>query len=45
MTDDTFRTEKVAIETMLNHYLKTGTMLTWADLDPEADPYGHNQSN
>jgi hypothetical protein len=45
MTDDTFRTEKVAIETMLNHYLKTGTMLTWADLHPEADPYGHNQSN
>ena len=45
MTDDTFRAEKVAIETMLNHYLKTGTMLKWADLDPEADPYGHKQSN
>lgn len=45
MTDDTFRTEKVAIETMLNHYLKTGTMLKWADLDSEADPYGHNQNN
>lgn len=45
MTDDTFRTEKVAIETMLNHYLKTGMMLKWADLDPEADPYGHNKNH
>ena len=45
ITDDTFRTEKVAIETMLNHYLKTGTMLNWADLESEADPYGHHPSH
>jgi hypothetical protein len=42
MTDDTFRTEKAAIETMLNHYLKTGTMLKWVELEIEADPYGHH---
>ena len=45
LTDESFRKEKAAIETMLNHYLKTGTMLKWADLLTEADPYGHETSH
>lgn len=40
LTDDAYRTEKATLEKLLNHYLKTGTMLKWADLGPEADPYG-----
>lgn len=40
LTDDAYRTEKAILEKLLNHYLKTGTMLKWADLGPEVDPYG-----
>ena len=40
LTDKAYRTEKAMIEKLLNHYLKTGTMLKWADLGAEADPYG-----
>ncbi len=42
LDDDALRREKAAIETMLDHYLKTGTMLKWTALDLEADPYGHD---
>jgi hypothetical protein len=40
LTDDAFRSEKAALGKMLNHYLKTGSMLKMADLDPETNPYG-----
>jgi hypothetical protein len=40
LTDEAYQTEKAIIEKLLNHYLKTGTMLKWADLGAEADPYG-----
>ncbi|BBO69491.1 hypothetical protein DSCA_34210 [Desulfosarcina alkanivorans] len=39
LTDEAFRSEKAALERMLDHYLKTGTMLKMADLDLETDPY------
>lgn len=42
LTDDIFITEKAAIEKMLNHYLKTGTMLPITDLNLEAD--SHDQT-
>lgn len=45
LTDDAFRAEKAILEKLLSHYLKTGTMLKWADLDPEADPYGQKNHN
>jgi hypothetical protein len=45
LTDDAFRAEKEILEKLLNHYLKTGTMLKWADLGLEADPYGQPGSH
>jgi hypothetical protein len=38
LTDEAFRSEKAALGKMLNHYLKTGSMLKMADL--ETNPYG-----
>ena len=43
LTDESFRTEKTVIEKMLNHYLKTGAMRKWADLNAKADPYGQHR--
>ena len=40
LDDDELRREKAVIEKMLDHYLKTGAMLTWADLGLEADSDG-----
>lgn len=45
LTDDGFRLEKAALEKMLNHYIKTGSMLKWAELGLEADPYGQHHSH
>ena len=45
LTDDAFRAEKELLERLLNHYLKTGTMMKWADPCPEADPYGQPRSH
>ena len=45
MNDDVFRSEKAAIEKMLNHFLQTGTMLKWADLALETDPYGYRHKH
>jgi hypothetical protein len=39
-TDEVFRSEKVALEKMLNYYLETGTRLSMAELELESDPYG-----
>jgi hypothetical protein len=39
LDDDTFLSEKAALEKMLNHFLKTGTMLGMADLELESNPY------
>jgi hypothetical protein len=41
LTEDTFRREKEVLEKMLNHYLKTGTMLSMADLHLASNPYAH----
>lgn len=43
LTDDIFKAEKMAVEKMLNHYLKTGTMLKMAGLRLETDPYGQTK--
>jgi hypothetical protein len=40
LTDEAFRSEKAALGKMLNHYLKTGSMLKMADLYLETNPYG-----
>jgi hypothetical protein len=40
LNDEAFRSEKAALGKMLNHYLKTGSMLKMADLDLETNPYG-----
>lgn len=45
LRDDAFRLEKAALERLLNHYLKTGSMLKWADLGLEDDPYGQHSSH
>jgi len=45
LTDEAYRTEKAILEKLLNHYLKTGTMLKWADLGIEADTYGQTHSH
>jgi len=42
LTDETFGLEKVAVEKMLNHYLKTGAMLKMADLNIETRYYGQD---
>jgi len=39
ISDESFQSEKKAIEQMLNHYLETGTMLKMRDLEMESDPY------
>ncbi len=45
LTDDTFRSEKAAIQKMLDHYLKTGSMLKLADLHLASNPYGPNTNH
>ena len=35
LTDEAFELEKTAVESMLNHYLETGSMLKMADLNIE----------
>jgi hypothetical protein len=45
LTDGAFRSEKAALEKMLDHYLKTGAMLKLADLNLETNPYGQKTSH
>jgi hypothetical protein len=45
LDDDTFLSEKAALEKMLNHYLKTGAMLAMSEIRLEKDPYGPQRTS
>ena len=42
LSDETFQSEKRMLEKLLNHYLKTGTLLKMVDVGPDRHPYDQN---